>query len=225
MSQMKPILFNTEMVRAILDGRKTVTRRVVKDDFKTVYTTACAAGKWCEGYGDKIPQKLIDWYAKEKAKPQYQQGGILYVRETFAVGEIAYGEESDGSAVPYISQCTDENNIIPKEYAIRNNIGIDEVVWKPSIFMPKEAARIFLRVTNVRAERLQDITGKQAEKEGCGLTGYKVGTGEPVKDTTLFQVIWDNTVKPSDLDRLGWAANPWVWVYEFERVEKSEISV
>ena len=75
--------------------------------------------------------------------------------------------------------------------------------------MPKEAARIFLRVTDVRVERLQDCGNMQAKDEGCSCCSQ-------------FARIWDSTIKPADLDRYGWAANPWVWVISFERCEKPE---
>lgn len=91
-----------------------------------------------------------------------------------------------------------------KEVAIR---------WHPSIHMPKEAARIFLRVTNVRVERLRDMTDDDAEAEGCfDYTSTALG----------FPDVWDSTIKKSDLDCYGWNANPWVWGIEFERCDKPE---
>lgn len=193
---MKPILFNTPMVQAILDGRKATTRRILKipDGFESM----------C---GDN-PSGMLS--------SKYKKGDVLYVRETFAVGKIDGGEDSDGSDAPYISQCKGENDIIPKEYAIRYGIGMDEVVWKPSIFMPKEAARIFLKVTNVRAERLQEITTDGIVKEGTKVikSGYKRNDA-----IFCFSALWNSTIKESDVDRYGWDANPWVWVIEFERCE------
>ena len=90
-----------------------------------------------------------------------------------------------------------------KEYAHSFN------KWRPSIHMPREAARIFLRVTDVRVERLQDCGNMQAKDEGC--------TG-----SSQFARLWDSTVKPADRATLGWEANPWVWVIEFERIGKDE---
>lgn len=84
--------------------------------------------------------------------------------------------------------------------------------WHPSIHMPKEAARIWLKVTSVRAERLQDITEDGAEAEGAIDRIYTA--------REHFIEIWDRTIKKSDLDIYGWYANPWVWVIEFERCEK-----
>ena len=94
----------------------------------------------------------------------------------------------------------------------RNDIA-DVTKWKPSIYMPKDAARIWLKVTDVRVERLQDMTDDDAEAEGCfDYTSTALG----------FFDVWDSTIKKSDLDRYGWNANPWVWVIKFERCEKPE---
>lgn len=89
--------------------------------------------------------------------------------------------------------------------------------------MPREAARIFLRVTNVRVEQLKDITPEQIDAEGCKEWAYSAATGEPLPSgPSWFRVTWDRTIKPADLPRYGWEANPWVWVIEFERIGKVE---
>lgn len=173
---MKPILFNTEMVKAILDGRKTTTRRVIKPQPYFIEKVADGVNPYwrVDDIGTKghyYGSGLFDPNQAPEYAP-FQKGDILYVRETFAVGEIACGEEPDGTAAEYISQRAGENDIIPKEYALRNKIGIDDVIWKPSIFMPKEAARLFLRVTGVKAERLQDITENGAKAEGMVYTDF-----------------------------------------------------
>ena len=211
---MKPILFNTEMVRAILDGRKSCTRRLVKPQpdekhtcplgFVTDSTEKKEVG--CFGFG-------IDEYGGsiQYAKPQYQPGDILYVRETWERFEC-WNCEGDERG-----NCTNEpkKSVLDKTcgcymYRATNEISGD-AKWHPSIHMPKEAARIWLKVTNVRAERLQDITEDGAEAEGCfDYTSTALG----------FPDVWDSTIKKSDLDRYGWDANPWVWVIEFERCEK-----
>ena len=228
---MKPILFNTYMVRSILDGRKTVTRRVIKrqpidseyckhelqtfhemlpEIYSDDYSAAC---KKC-GYGVCPSGESI-------YKPPCVPGDILYVRETWCYGRIECGEEPDGRDALYITQRDGENDVIFKEYAKRNDIGTDDVKWKPSIFMPKEAARIFLRVTNVRVERLQDITPEQIDAEGCKEYAYDAETGElkPSKPT-WFTILWDSTIKEADMPLYGWNANPWVWVIEFERTSE-----
>ncbi len=210
----KPILLNTEEVKAILDGRKTMTRRVinapvfkqVRDPNKIYWKNDQVIFQW---HGDTIWEVAI--------KPPCQPGDILWVKETFAVGKIAYGEEPDGREVAYISQCQGENDSIPKEWAISNDIGIEDVVWSPSIHMPREAARLFLKVKDVRVERLQDITEEDAEKEGVKAYGPNNCSGTSAR--IAFAELWDSTIKKQDIDRYGWAANPWVWVIEFERVE------
>lgn len=197
---MKPILFNTSMVRAILDGRKTVTRRLVKPqpDFyegETGTPELCDGGYWCF----KIDQ-YENIYVEER-KPPYNPGDILYVRETWC---SAY----DGEAYFYFAdKCTQREQAKLLDY--------DDVRWRPSIHMPKEAARIFLRVKRVRVERLQDIMddppgpNNQVVREGC-----KYGCD--------FIALWDSTIKEADKPLYGWDANPFVFRIEFERISREE---
>lgn len=207
MNRVLPILFNTEMVRAILDGRKDATRRIVKgfipDDAVWGYTAftpkgyISCRGTFADGYGEK--------FFKLPCEP----GDILYVRETWKKAPNGYYYYEDWQ---------------------RNDIA-DVTKWKPSIHMPKEAARIWLKVTDVRVERLQEITDEQAKREGIQYDECPTGfTWKQETDmhncyTTpigAMQALWDSTIKKSDLDRYGWNANPWVWVIEFERCEKPE---
>ena len=190
----KPILFNTEMVQAILDGRKTCTRRVAKNvpchthRIEPVYEN-CRFQFDCF-YSAYAP--ALDIYADfcMPCFPPYQQGDILYVRETWCKGSWMNEKER------YYYKA-DDNDF--------------HCVWHPSIHMPKEAARIWLKVTDVRVERLQDMTDDDAEAEGCfDYTSTALG----------FPDVWDSTIKKSNLDRYSWQANPWVWVIEFERCEK-----
>ena len=192
----KPILFNTEMVRAILDGRKDATRRIVKgfipDDAVWGYTAftpkgyISCRGTFADGYGEKF------------FKLPCESGDILYVRETWKKAPNGYYYYEDWQ---------------------RNDIA-DVTKWKPSIHMPKEAARIWLKVTDVRVERLQDITSEQIGREGVEVEYPHVLNGEEKR--YAFSRLWDSTIKKSDLDRYGWNASPWVWVIEFERCEKPE---
>lgn len=198
---MKPILFNTYMVRAILDGRKTVTRRVVK--FKPGQNP-----QWT-GY---IPDGPVLYGSNNipASKSPYHTGDILYVRETW--NKVKLASESDWH-YEYRARC--------KNPAYFSNGFMAE--WRPSIHMPKEAARLFLRVTDVRVERLQAITPEQIDAEGCKEWAYSAKTGELLPSSpSFFRIKWDRTIKPSDLPIFGWAANPWVWVIEFERVSKEE---
>jgi hypothetical protein len=203
----KPILFNTEMVRAILDGRKGATRRIVKgfipDDAVWGYTAftpkgyISCRGTFADGYGEKF------------FKLPCESGDILYVRETWKKAPNGYYYYEDWQ---------------------RNDIA-DVTKWKPSIHMPKEAARIWLKVTDVRVERLQEITDEQAKREGIQYDECPTGfTWKQETDmhncyTTpigAMQALWNSTIRKSDLDCYGWDANPWVWVIEFERCEKPE---
>lgn len=202
----KPILFNTEMVRAILDGRKTCTRRVIKPQpqSRLCYTYAgshkSCIGKWTypnrgahEFWGEeyKLPENIKDEELSKQWNPPYHTDDILYVRETWKKAPNGYFYYEDWQ---------------------RNDIA-DVTKWKPSIYMPKDAARIWLKVTDVRVERLQDMTDDDAEAEGCfDYTSTALG----------FFDVWDSTIKKSDLDRYGWNVNPWVWVIKFERCEKPE---
>jgi hypothetical protein len=203
----KPILFNTEMVRAILEGRKSCTRRLVK-------FLSGENPQWT-GY---IKDELMLYNGKNEPcirKAPYQSGDILYVRETFiqAAAHIFW-------------------------YKADNNSWISEGLhWKPSIHMPKEAARIWLKVTDVRVKRLQEMKPVDVIKEGAYpdcwdcLNTYEesgsqccYGTEEECSrcDEMMmeWEKLWTTTIKKSDLDCYGWNANPWVWVIEFERCKK-----
>ena len=183
---LKPMLFNTEMTRAILSGQKTCTRRVLKPQ-----PPATSYVK----YRDFLGYSWAFWEDSDPhwIKPPATPGDILYVRETWAT-------DADGEYVYRTNYGTTEDDSFPPSM----------FKWRPSIHMPKEAARIFLRVTDVRVERLQYITRDGAISEGCN-------AAIPLLE---FQGVWDSTFKPADLYRYGWVANPWVWVIRFERISK-----
>ena len=219
----KPILFNTEMVRAILDGRKSCTRRLVK-------FFSGENPRWT-GY---IKDGLMLYNGKNEPcirKAPYQPRDILYVRETWERFECWNCEGDERGNCPKEPQ----KSVFDKTCGCYMYRATDEIYgdarWHPSIHMPKEAARIWLKVTNVRVERLQDITPKGAESEGVGNLFYDdIGYGEKNYGTEVdpeygiakeqFAWLWESTIKKSDLDRYGWDANPYVWVIEFERCEK-----
>ncbi len=190
----KPILFNTKMVRANLDGRKSCTRRLVK-------FLPGESPQWT-GY---IKDGLMLYNGKNEPcirKAPCQPGDILYVRETWKKAPNGYYYYEDWQ---------------------RDDIA-DVTKWKPSIHMPKEAARIWLKVTDVRVERLQEITEVDIQKEGVEVDLKEcAGKFDFISELfLLFQRLWNSTIKKSDIDRYGWDANPWVWVIEFERCEKPE---
>lgn len=215
MRRVLPILFNTEMVRANLDGRKSCTRRIVKPQpqGRLCYTFAgCDCGTWgypsktaYENWGDeyKLPEDITDEELKRRWNPPYHTDDILYVRETWYKDKYRY---------MYRANYSDSEKFYRdgKEAKIK---------WHPSIRMPKEAARIWLKVTDVRVERLQEITELGATKEGC-VYDVEYALGNTAKGH--FIELWNSTIKKSDRDRYGWDANPYVWVIEFERCEKPE---
>lgn len=213
-----PILFNTEMVQAILDGRKSCTRRSVSSrQFLVMLPDKCKnadpddflKGKrmMFKPYCDMTDAELI----MTVYKAPYEPGDILYVRETWH---------------KYIKRVGDGKNCHLAEFygykaSVANSEDANEP-WKPSIYMPKEAARIWLKVTDVRVERLQEIAYEQISREGVEVEYPHVLNGEEKR--YAFSTLWNSTIKKTDLDRYGWDANPFVWVIEFERCEKPEVN-
>lgn len=207
---MKQILFNTEMVRAILDGRKTMTRRVVKpqppNGVKLIYPGA-TSGIW-RSSGESV------WF---EINEPCDTGDILWVRETWGIqsahrfecdAKIAYKAGGDLQKVQF-SNWDDYDRFIWNKH-------IGDGKWYPSIHMPREAARIFLRVTDLRCERLHDISADPPGPENQVVR-------EGFKYECDFIAGWERTIKPADRATFGWDANPWVWVIEFERIKKEEV--
>jgi hypothetical protein len=222
----KPILFNTEMVRAILDGRKSCTRRLVKPQpdekqkFPLGFVTDSTEKKevGCFGFGTNECGGSIQYV---KPPYGYAPGDILYVRETWCALPVNEAGHMRGHCVYYYRA---DGDLRPEGWRGK---------WRPSIHMPKEAARIWLKVTDVSVERLQDITEEQAcmegtdpwdevcyENNGWHPTFSDPDSGGDPNMVDGFHKLWNSTIKKSDLDRYGWDANPWVWVIEFERCEK-----
>lgn len=179
---MKPILFNTEMVRAILDDRKSVTRRVVKPGHLRVLDSQ---------YHKEHPEVPDKTLLEKLCLPPYQPGDTLWVRETW-----------NGDWCDHYIYKADGGSAKAAGYAA-------EPKWRPSIHMPREAARLFLRVKEVSVEKLREISALSAMDEG-------------VTDWNDFVRLWNTTIKSADLPLYGWDANPWVWVIEFERIGKDE---
>lgn len=226
---MKPILFNTEMVRAILNGKKTVTRRLVKPAHLKVLESP---------YHIEHPEVQEKALIEKLCQPPYQPGDTLYVRETWNRGYIDSSDaelsneywfeeyhKRDGSYLDGISGYVYRADFTrAAEYelgTLDENDTLRPMPWRPSIHMPKEAARIFLRVTDVRVERLQEIEEAGAQAEGlCVGWSSTPKSSKSCSARQAFMWLWDSTIKPADLDRFGWGVNPWVWVIEFERCEK-----
>lgn len=200
----KPILFNTDMVRAILDNKKTETRRLVTK--KVIIRQDQEINKNQKGRFELynvtsrcgIPQNI-------SFKQPYQPGDILYVRETWQYLYALDGNEQiiEGTGKYYYAA----TDLIPYDtYVDPEGVTHQKTPWRPSIHMPKAAARIFLKVTDIRPERLQDIDDNGVVAEGLQI-------GDPFDD------LWNSTIKKADQDRYGWEANPWVWVIKFKKLE------
>lgn len=211
----KPILFNTEMVRAILDGLKTCTRRICKDanEYTVPDMEFYNADKRTYAVHNFADKKHTEKLSIAERTCPICPGDILYVRET-VWQKIGYYLDIDGETKPswynefkYVA--SDEKPETGWNYS-----------WakRPSIHMPKEAARIWLKVTDVRVERLQEITADSIRNEG--LSSLAVHCGDIEIALKEWENLWNSTIKKLDLDRYGWDANPYVWVIEFERCEK-----
>ena len=204
----KPIIFNTEMVRAIFDSNKTTTRRVIKPQ-----PQANANMMFC--FAGSCKKEICRWLDRKndvRFTPPCCGDGILWVRETWCE---RLGDQSKLGRYIYKAHADPQDEI--HQFALGMN------KWRPSIHMPREAARLFLRVTDIRAERLLDMTVDDAIAEGINTDGIITSEG-PIEYRVWnrMEELWDGTIKPTDLPLYGWAANPWVWVIEFERTEKPE---
>ena len=201
----KPILFNTEMVRAILDGRKSCTRRICKDanEYTVPDMDFYNADRRTYAVHNFVDKEHTEQLSTAERTCPICTGDILYVRETWKEAPKGY----------YYYEDWQKDDIA------------DVTKWKPSIHMPKEAARIWLKVTDVRVERLQEMTLKDFKAEGI-YDDYKTYSEiytdhlRQMAYPKVFARLWNSTIKKADLDRYGWKANPWVWVIEFERCEK-----
>jgi hypothetical protein len=225
MKSMKSILFSTPMVQSILDRRKQQTRRVIKPqpsnpDF-VLWNVADSTNKKIIGKKYWASKNQIEDHKRDEVyfKPKYQVGDVLWVRETW------FNDADFGEKPIFIYKADNEN--FPRGSS----------PWKPSIFMPKEAARIFLYVTSVRVERLQDISEEDAIAEGVepvsffGKTAHSYKNYDESTDPTIdryyngfpsarlsFESLWQS-INGED----SWNENPLVWVYEFERIKKPSI--
>lgn len=222
-----PILFSTPMVQAILEGRKTQTRRVVKIDGMLSYTGMKPLST------HECGSVFYFWGNKEITCPYGQPGDVLWVRESFLWVFLDHAHDllegsKDRSRYAYkASVHSDWMEYAKEKYGYK---------WKPSIHMPKSACRIFLRITNVRVERLHDINEADAKQEGVEVKeygshpffctrdysykknsngfwpGFCADTGDQFSRS--FKSLWR-----SINGEQSWNDNPWVWVIEFERVE------
>jgi len=227
----RPIIFSGDMVNAILEGRKTQTRRVVKtsdglntpvikfyefDRFKKYVSMdgidRPRNGPWACFTGDKGGELVV--------KQHVQTGDVLWVREKWRYVDFSLIDDDESASVSY-ADCS----IGPRIHYLKN--GMDERIgWRSPIHMPRAAARIFLRVTDVRVERLQDITYEDAIAEGfegipcdhnmMGMYACTdcMNTGWLEPPEVGFYETWEKLNGKRDY---GCNTNPWVWVYTFER--------
>ncbi|MCJ0804073.1 hypothetical protein [Vibrio vulnificus] len=197
-----PMIFNTEMVKALLDGRKTVTRRPVKVDHERGMKGPVVRGRNGE-------VSVLSFAPTAGLCPFGNVGDLIYVRETFRL--FNHSDEcgcSDYCNCPpsgtpiYLATCGDDS----------------ESKWKPSIHMPRTASRLTLKVTNVRIERVQDISEEEAIKEGINkhhqLPAFKSPIGYHTSPAYAYEELWNSIYG-------NWDENPYIWVIEFEVIHQN----
>lgn len=204
------MIFNGEMVRALLDGRKTQTRRIIKD---------CTVGSDQISKFIQIEKKFIGCYPEDVPElireccPYGVPGDRIWVREAFASGL------STKSTLAY--RATHKREDLEDGF-------YDTIKWTPSIHMPRTASRILLEITGVRVERLNAISEEDAQAEGVGTAVWFAAKGIPESEwkslgehgamqasyINRFATLWESIYGEE-----SWKANPWVWVIEFKRVE------
>jgi len=256
----KPILFKTEMVQAILDGRKTMTRRVIKPQptccgpnlkfshdpiLSDFFLSAEHNRLQCRrcGHFPEYSREGVDiahyWI------PKYKPGDILWVMETWLMQSMKNSDKTAKvlfKAVP--NEILSNAHFTPKRYEKFLKYA-GKIGWQSPYFLPHEAARIYLKITNIRVERIQDVSDDDCRSEGIkGYTKdnklYKYAASDdwwidysikhkksfkgtwwqvmPKTPKDAFMYLWNSTIKKQDIEIYGWEANPWVWVIEFERM-------
>ena len=192
----RPILFSGPMVRAILEGRKTMTRRVVRDLVSVEHLGARHV---------PMVKHCGNWYLPHERSPYGQPGDRLWVRETFS----DTWELGDYPGEPFYkaTYLDDWKSHDPQNWAVK---------WRPSIFMPRSSSRILLEVTAVRVERVQDISERDATAEGCIASNDDLTDGYfDIPARSSFETLWDSINASRGY---GWDSNPWVWVVEFKAI-------
>lgn len=213
------MIFNGEMVRAILDGRKTQTRRIIKD---------CTVGRDPISKFIQIGKKFIGCYPEDVPElireccPYGVPGDRIWVRETFQ-GPLfdfeqmeAYQEDSSKFKKPEFCVYKADGKPAPEFFDADDNLHCG---WRPSIHMPRWASRITLEITGVRVEQLKSISQEDAQAEGMELTGWRPTYSDPDSGGEVwtpydnFAQLWESIYGEE-----SWKANPWVWVIEFKVV-------
>ena len=222
-----PILFSAPMVRAILAGNKTQTRRIVKPQWAADvidiaenpaqdpvhgWMVSGHSGVWCDCHS------LNEWRVCPFGKP----GDRLWVKETFTVynindSDMELGYVASPKTVRHLAPCSDDvpDAALPLYFKMLDKAGdFNKRLTYPSIFMPRWASRITLDITGVRVERLQDISEADARAEGVTLQG---GQGYDGWAKAEYMALWESINGPG-----SWATNPWVWVVEFKRIDGND---
>lgn len=223
----KPIFFGTPMVQAILGDRKTQTRRVMKPQpfdvpenayFDTYNHDYSAFTLWtkdhrmCLGCGGSRAD-YAHW------KPRYLLGDVLWVRETWCELYSLDGNDQPIEGTGKIYYAADNPEFPFSDFLRGDGTYKDYPAWRSSRYMPRKAARLFLRVTDVRAERVRDISDEDAKAEGVNVG---IGWAEKMEHSAAerYAKLWDNINAKRKGGIYAWEHNPWVWVYTFERIEK-----
>jgi len=232
MNRLKPILFSTEMVRAILAGRKTQTRRVITHGKSTPLSSGrekfyemvdTLNGKQFYGTGFYKDSDIFEYEGETHIdavyfKSRYRSGDILYVKETWRLTDYQYIDGTWSASVQYKADMSCGPRFFWKDGSPEEK-KYERTGWRSSRYMPRAAARIFLRVTDVRVERLQDITPEDCVLEGAAIKYFPRNSKPWIEVNAIdkFSYLWNALNAKRGY---GWDTNPWVWVYTFERVEE-----
>jgi hypothetical protein len=219
------ILFSAPMVRALLDGTKTQTRRACKPANEHALS-------YVVGPGEERSDLAAGWFGDEEGDllfrcPYGKPGDRLWVRETWRHTAGSLGEAraitediTSGTAVDwratYIENCIRDLGFTQDDAEMADSFE----TWRPSIHMPRWASRILLEITGVDVERLQDISEADAKSEGIDMQAARtaissIGMREIAGPVAEFSVLWDSVNGAG-----SWDTNPWVWVVEFRRIER-----
>lgn len=223
MSRVRPILFNTEMVQDILEDYKAATRRLIRPRYQKHETGFEIEGN--KHTGQRWVCMVDDeGHVRREITPPYLPNDIMYVRETWAfIPCIDCMDYGCSEKIPVTHE--DRDTVSEGCYIYRaGHEEPERITWRPSIHMPRAAARIWLKVKDVRIEHLQDMTLDDFLKEGVVISpeAFNDPSNAYMQARNKFIEIWDSTLPRGQQDLYGWEANPLVWTIEFEWCRKPE---